>query len=125
LPAEVVPVRAKDALGKWGEELAVDHLEAAGLVVLDRNWRCRDGELDIVAQDGDVLVICEVKTRSSTAFGTPAEAIDWRKAGRLRRLAAMWLVGSSHWFESIRFDIVAVLKTPDGGHEVDHLVGVL
>jgi putative endonuclease len=122
---EVVQVRAKDALGKYGEQLAAEHLEAAGLVLIQRNWRCRDGELDIVARDGDVLVVCEVKARSSTAFGTPAEAVDWRKAARLRRLAAMWLQESSERFESIRFDIVAVLRTPDGTHQVDHLVGVL
>ncbi|MDX6224639.1 MAG: putative endonuclease [Frankiales bacterium] len=118
-------MRAKDALGKYGEQLAAEHLEAAGLVLIQRNWRCRDGELDIVARDGDVLVVCEVKARSSTAFGTPAEAVDWRKAARLRRLAAMWLQESSERFESIRFDIVAVLRTPDGTHQVDHLVGVL
>jgi putative endonuclease len=122
---EVVPVRAKDALGKYGEQLAAEHLEAAGLVLIQRNWRCRHGELDIVARDGDVLVICEVKARSSTAFGTPAEAVDWRKAARLRRLAALWLQESTERFESIRFDIVAVLRTPDGSHEVDHLIGVL
>jgi putative endonuclease len=59
----VEPVRAKDALGRHGEEVAARHLAAAGLVILDRNWRCAAGEIDIVAADGDALVICEVKTR--------------------------------------------------------------
>ena len=117
-------MRAKDVLGRYGEQIAAEHLEAAGLVILQRNWRCRDGELDIVARDGDTLVVCEVKTRSSLAFGSPAEAVDRRKAGRLRRLAALWLQGSSVRFESIRFDIVAVLRTPEGP-QVEHLVGVL
>ena len=64
----------KILIGRCGEDEAVRHLQAAGYVVLGRNWRCELGEIDIVARDGDVLVICEVKTRSGLGFGTPLEA---------------------------------------------------
>ena len=76
-------MRAKDAVGRYGEDVAARHLTEAGLVVLERNWRCREGEIDIVARDGDVLVVCEVKTRRSTTYGTPARGRDTdRKAAR-------------------------------------------
>ena len=81
-------MRAKDALGAYGERVAAAHLVAAGMTVLDRNWRCPIGEIDIVARDGDVLVVCEVKTRRGDGFGHPLEAVTARKAARLRRLAA-------------------------------------
>jgi putative endonuclease len=119
-------MRVKDAVGRFGEQVAVDHLEADGFVVLSRNWRCREGELDIVARDGDDLVIVEVKTRSSVAFGTPAEAVDRIKAGRIRRLALRWIGderaggGDATW-SSVRFDVVAVLRTRTAGVEVTHV----
>ena len=82
---------AKDELGRRGEDEAVRYLERRGLVVLSRNWRCRDGELDVVAVDTDRLVVCEVKTRSGTRFGEPAEAVTPRKAARIRRVTQAWL----------------------------------
>ena len=66
---------AKDALGRRGEAIAARHLEAAGLVIVERNWRCTHGEIDIVARDGGDLVFVEVKTRSSVEYGHPLEAI--------------------------------------------------
>ena len=78
--------------------------------VLERNWRCEHGEIDLVALDGDCLVVCEVKTRRSTGFGEPVEAVTWRKAARLRRLAAAWLAGHdvrSRW--QVRVDVVGIL----------------
>lgn len=85
-------MNATRALGRYGEELAVRTLTATGLHVLARNWRCgRTGEIDIVARDGDTLVICEVKTRREGAFEHPMAAVTPRKAERLRRLAACWL----------------------------------
>jgi putative endonuclease len=111
---------AKDELGRRGEDEAVQYLERRGLVVLSRNWRCRDGELDVVAVDGDRLVVCEVKTRSGTRFGEPAEAVTPRKAARIRRLTQAWL--STHhvrWCE-IRFDVVAVLMEPDRPTTLQH-----
>ena len=85
-------MRVKDALGRFGEDVAARYLTAAGLVILERNWRCSAGELDIIAADGPTLVFCEVKTRSSTLFGSPAESVTPVKAGRIRHLALRWLL---------------------------------
>jgi putative endonuclease len=118
-------MRAKDALGRYGEDVAARALADAGMTVLDRNWRCEDGEIDIVARDGDALVVCEVKTRSSTRFGSPAEAITHAKALRLRRLALKWLDAHDVRPPTIRFDVVAVLRADRGAASVEHLRGVL
>jgi putative endonuclease len=116
-------MRAKDAIGAYGERLAADYLVQAGMTVLQRNWRCSDGEIDLIATDGDVLVFCEVKTRSGLGFGHPAEAVVGVKAARLRRLAARWLAGQeSHWPE-VRFDVIGVLRQPRGAPSVTHLRG--
>jgi putative endonuclease len=116
-------MRAKDALGAYGERLAVRRLEADGLRILQTNWRCREGEIDIVAADGDVLVVCEVKTRSSREFGDPAEAVVGIKAARLRRLALRWLQENGSGWADIRFDVVTVLRGRSGPAEVEHLAG--
>lgn len=118
-------MRVKDAVGRFGEDVAAAHLTAAGLDVIERNWRCREGELDIVARDGAELVFAEVKTRSSLAFGAPAEAIDWAKASRIRRLAVLWMQehrGAEFW-SSVRFDVVAVVRHRGRGVDVLHLRG--
>ena len=121
-------MRVKDAVGRFGEQQAVEHLEAAGLQILDRNWRCRAGELDIVARDGSQLVFVEVKTRSSLAFGAPAEAVDRAKSARIRELALRWIMaqrelGAQLFWEALRFDVVAVVRGRDGV-EIAHLTGV-
>lgn len=115
---------AKDALGRQGEQLAAEHLARSGLKILDRNWRCHEGELDIVAADGRALVICEVKTRSDTRYGTPLEAISGRKHARLRRLAIRWVVAHAVLYDEIRIDVVAVLRTGPGEFSIDHVRGV-
>ena len=115
--------RVKAALGLFGEQLAVRHLEVAGLRILDRNWRCVEGEIDIVAADGDTLVVCEVKTRSGTAFGDPAEAVAGPKAARLRRLALRWLAVHEAGWRDLRFDVVTVVRRRDGDPLVRHLRG--
>jgi putative endonuclease len=117
-------MNAKDSLGKQGEQLAADFLANAGLEVLDRNWRCSAGEIDIVAVDGRVLVICEVKTRSDARFGTPLEAITWQKARRLRRLAVLWVVEHGVLYDEIRIDAVGVLRTAEGQFSIEHVRGV-
>jgi putative endonuclease len=117
-------MNAKDMLGRQGEQLAADYLKNAGLEILQRNWRCSQGEIDIVAADGRTLVICEVKTRSDVRFGTPLEAITRRKAWRLRRLAAMWLVTQNVMFDEIRIDVVGVLRTAPGQFSIEHVRGV-
>lgn len=114
----------KDALGAYGERVAAAHLVAQGMVVLERNWRCPAGEIDIVARDGDVLVFCEVKTRSSVAFGTPLEAVSARKAARLRRLAAAWMHERALRVPEVRIDLVGVLRPRRGATQVEHVRGV-
>ena len=114
-------MRAKDAVGHYGEDVAARHLTEAGLQIVARNWRCGEGEIDIVARDGDTLVICEVKTRSATGFGLPAEAVTRRKADRLRRLAYLWLLENPAGGAEVRFDVVSVLRQPVGAATVEHL----
>jgi putative endonuclease len=116
-------VGAKDAVGRYGENVAARHLVEAGLEVVARNWRCAAGEIDIVAREGGVVVICEVKTRSSTAFGAPAEAITPVKAARLRELALWWLREHPSGGAPVRFDVVSVLRSRQGAAAVQHLRG--
>jgi len=117
-------VRAKDALGRYGEEVAARHLESDGFVVIERNWRCDQGEIDIVARDGDVLVICEVKTRSSTRYGSPFEAVTERKLHRLERLGMRWMREHGVRPHRMRVDIVSVLRPPTGRQVVEHVRGL-
>jgi len=117
-------MRVKDAVGRFGEALAAEHLRAAGLVVLDRNWRCPSGEIDLVATDGACLVFVEVKTRSSVAFGDPAEAVSKAKAARIRRLAIAWLADHpQHRCAEVRFDVVSVVRLGTDGPTVRHIQG--
>jgi len=81
---------AKDEFGRAGEERAAQHLRARGYEILERNWRCSQGEIDIVAVHDDLLCVIEVKTRRSDRFGHPFEAVDERKRRRLWRLAFAW-----------------------------------
>jgi putative endonuclease len=96
-------------VGTTGEDMAAAWYVDRGYVVLDRNWRCSFGEIDLVCRKGGVLVICEVKTRQSSAFGNPIEAVTSSKRRRLRRLGARWV--SDHRFSpsSVRFDVAGVL----------------
>ncbi|PUB31746.1 putative endonuclease [Promicromonospora sp. AC04] len=139
----------KDGVGRYGERVALRHVEARGWQVLDTNWRGKDGELDIVALDGDVLVVVEVKTRSSLGFGHPAEAVTPRKLARIKRLTGQWLTvfrerlaaarlreetasGSPvpvlpdvrTRFGAIRIDVVAVTLQEQGPAVVEHLEAV-
>ncbi|MEO7005566.1 MAG: YraN family protein [Terrimesophilobacter sp.] len=114
----------KDILGARGEQLAADHLVQRGYVILERNWRCRAGEIDIVARDGDDTVFVEVKTRSGMAFGHPLEAITVVKLARLRRLAGAWCEAHPGYGRRIRIDAIAVIAPPGGPVRLDHLPGV-
>lgn len=111
------------ALGRWGEDLAARHLTAAGMQVLDRNWRCPQGELDLVARDRDgTVVFVEVKTRSGTGFGVPAEAVGRVKARRLRVLACRWLLEHRQPAGAeLRFDVVGIVRLPGQVPELTHL----
>lgn len=139
----------KDGVGRYGERVALRHVVERGWEVLDTNWRGKDGELDIVALDGEVLVVVEVKTRSGHGFGHPAEAVTPRKLARIKRLTGQWLTafrerlatarlteealpGSpvavlpdvrTH-FGAIRIDVVAVTLQPQGRAVVEHLESV-
>ena len=111
---------AKDELGRRGEDTAVEYLGRGGRVVLSRNWRCRHGELDVVATDRDLLVVCEVKTRSGTRFGEPAEAVTGRKAATIRRVTGAWLAVHRVGWCDVRFDVVAVLMEPGRPPTLQH-----
>jgi putative endonuclease len=114
-------VPTTQTLGAHGEAIAVAYLTRAGLRVLDRNWRCREGELDIVARDESAIVFCEVKTRRGTGYGSPLEAVTGRKQGRLRLLAQRWLAAHDEHAPEIRFDVVGVLVHRSGPAVVTHL----
>lgn len=116
---------ARQAFGAYGETLAARHLTEKGLVLLDRNWRSKHGEVDLVLRDGDTLVACEVKTRSSVACGTPQEAVDEAKVARLRRTAEDWVSMHAANPADIRVDIVAVLfRDKSARPQIDHVVAV-
>jgi len=117
-------MHAKDALGRDGEQAAVNYLKSCGFRILDRNWRCADGEIDIVAVDRHTFVVCEVKTRSGTRYGTPLEAVSRAKRSRLRKLAARWLTAHGVRFDQIRIDVVGLLYEGTGGFTIEHLRGV-
>lgn len=109
------------AVGAYGERLAARHLQQIGLTLLRRNWRCADGEIDLILRDGADLVFCEVKTRRTAAFGPPAAAVDHRKVRRLRHLASRFLTDEGVRAERIRFDVVEILPQPPGATRVVHI----
>lgn len=116
-------MRAKDQLGKDGEDLAARHLIGAGFDIVERNWRCDVGEIDIIAVDGGALVVVEVKTRTSTDYGLPAEAVTWQKAAKLRELAVRWLREHPTRL-AIRFDVISIVMPRNGRTQLQHYRGV-
>lgn len=112
------------ALGAYGERVAARHLADLGMIVLDRNWRCDAGELDLVLKDGATLVACEVKTRTSLDHGSPHEAITDAKLRRLQRLALRWVQDHGVRPPEIRVDLVAVLQPGRGQALVEHVKGI-
>ncbi len=113
-------------LGAFGERLAVEHLRHRGFAILDRNWRCRYGELDVVAADraGQTVVFVEVKTRSGDGFGGLAYAVPPVKLHRLRRLAGLWLAAHDAHFDGVRIDLIGVRVGRRRTPEISHLIGV-
>jgi putative endonuclease len=99
------------AYGAFGETLAARHYQRLGYEVVARNWRCKDGELDLVVSRAGLLVFCEVKTRRTDAFGSGFEAVTPAKRARIRRLAARFLADAGGGFRELRFDVVAVTGT--------------
>ena len=107
--------------GRAGEAAAARHLEARGHRILDRGFRARDGEIDLVTRDGDTIVFVEVKTRTGTAHGRPAEAVGALKRSRLLRAARLWLHRRHATESPCRFDVVEVLSRPGSGVVIEHL----
>ena len=114
----------KQALGAYGESVAARHLVQQGMVLLERNWRCDAGEIDLVLRDGSVLVVCEVKTRSSVLYGTPHEAVTEVKVARLRRLASRWVEERGVTVGDIRIDLVGIVRPRRGASTLDHVRGI-
>ena len=113
-------------IGTLGENLAVEHLTSLGLQVLDRNWRCRYGELDIIAADGATrtAVFVEVKTRTSDLFGGVEQAVTPEKVRRLRRLAGLWLAGQDGSWARVRIDVIGVRVGRQRSPEITHVQAV-
>ena len=116
-----VPMAAKDELGRRGEDIAAAWLTDHGLTVLARNWRCAEGELDIVATDQVKVVVCEVKTRSGDLYGSPFEAVTQGKRRKLRRLGLLWIAANPvKGYPSLRFDVIGVWCRPGEQPRVEH-----
>jgi putative endonuclease len=111
-------------LGAYGERVAARRLVDEGMVLVDRNWRCDLGEIDLVLREGDVLVFCEVKTRTSASYGHPLEAVGPAKGERLRQLAVRWVDEHGGQPGGIRIDLVGVLVAERGAAEIEHVRGV-
>ena len=113
-------------IGALGEQLAADYLTSQGLTVLARNWRCRYGELDVIAVDAaaGALVFVEVKTRTSDRFGGVEQAVTPQKVRRLRRLAGLWLAGQDRGWSKVRIDVVGVRIGRGPTPEITHLRAV-
>lgn len=107
-----------------GEEIAARWARERGWRIIERNWRCRSGEIDLVALDGTEVVVIEVKTRTSTRHGHPSEAVTREKVARLRRLAGQWLASHEVGTSRVRLDVVAILWPKGDEPRLLHLQGV-
>jgi len=116
------PVDRRKQTGDLGEELAVHYLEQLGYLIKERNWRCRSGEIDLIARLGDQLIFVEVRTRSSSSrFGTAAESVSYRKQNKVRQTAQVYLTMSAIANTPIRFDVITVMLNKDNSaKQIDH-----
>jgi putative endonuclease len=114
----------KDDLGRLGEECAAVYLAQCGYQLIERNWRCSQGEIDLIVERRGEVVFVEVKTRSGTRFGHPFEAITITKLARLRRLAGAWCGQAAVWPRRIRIDVIGVIAAPGTVPVLEHLEGV-
>ncbi len=112
-------VAANQEIGRDGERLAAQWYVERGYRIVDRNWRIREGEIDLILERDRLVAFCEVKTRTSSRFGRGAEAVDWRKQRQVRALARRWLAASPSTYRELRFDVADV----DGDGDLDALVG--
>ena len=122
--SESKQMKSKNALGVYGEELATRYLSKNGLVILERNWRSDHGEIDVIAREKSDLVISEVKTRRTVAYGDPIESVTPRKVRRMRGLALRWLDTQSVSPRHIRFDVVGILAPVVGPPTITHIRGI-
>jgi len=105
----------RQSVGKNGERFAAAYLEQAGYVIANRNWRCRTGEIDLIAEHRGVCVFIEVRTRTFPGrFGTAKESIDWRKCRQVRETATVYLHATNGHHRKTRFDVIAVELDPNG-----------
>lgn len=109
-------------LGARGEKLGRRFLETRGYRIVERNYRSRLGEIDLVCQDGDTIVFVEIKTRTSDLFGRPVEAVNRRKQARLRRLAEEYLINNNLEHRPVRFDVLSIVTGPEEPG-IEHLTG--
>jgi putative endonuclease len=113
-------------LGKWGEDVAAEYLQSKGFIILDRNWRCEDGELDIVALDGEAIVVVEVRTRSSDTYGTPEESLTSQKRRHLQNAALAYLQKKDRLDAVWRIDVVAIDAHRSGDLErIEHYTNAI
>jgi putative endonuclease len=112
-------------LGANGEEAVSQYLQQKGMRVIDRNWRIKGGEIDLVCDDHGAIVFVEVKTRTSNMYGTPFDAITPDKAFRLQRLALAWMAMNHRWGQDYRIDAAGVWMDGFGACEIEHRKAVL
>lgn len=118
-------MHTNQAVGKYGERVAIRYLEQRGYEILHTNWRGEAGELDIIASTDSAVVIVEVKTRRSLEYGHPALAVTPRKLGRMKKLAMEWLKQQDTYYPQVRFDVISILRPPTGPAQVEHLEAVI
>lgn len=112
------------SLGMYGERVAARHLAGLGMTVLDRNWRCPTGEIDLVLRDGPVLVVCEVKTRRGLSHGHPVATVREHKLARLQQLALLWMEAHGVVAPEMRIDVVGVVQPRRGAAQIEHVRGI-
>jgi putative endonuclease len=120
-PRDAVPPDGRRHLGAFGEDAVARWYEDRGYEVVDRNWRVREGELDLVLRHGRTIVFCEVKTRRGDAYGSPFDAVTVAKQRRLRTLALRWLAEHPVRAATLRFDVAAVRAGRAGPAEIEVL----
>jgi putative endonuclease len=123
-PREPAAPNPRRALGQRGEALVAHWYEQAGYEILERNWRRREGELDLILGRGRAVIFCEVKTRTSNRFGAPVEAITRTKQQRIRTLAGLWLGESELRGRQLRFDVASVMIERGAEPVIEILEGV-
>lgn len=114
---------AHNELGKWGEDLAADYLQRKGYTIIERDWKSGKRDLDIIAQDGNVIVFVEVKTRRNRLFGEPEESVDYHKLQNLRQAISHY-VKFKHIRQEIRFDIISIVGTVGTDPDIQHIQDV-